>query len=318
MHLKLFFLPSKAVASRITETFGFVWPTAAAIWNLRWQVQGLVGAYPSISEKELLGRFVDGSGIHGVNLRGACIEKSWEDQQEQFAKFLLFELCALYESWSEAIAEQLSLPGDSWKSLQFPSGITPGGQPSGIAKILNLIAGNASPTFSASFHSSLKTNRKYSPKYLEELLICYRYFKELRNYLIHGSDSAHRKLVIAERNYSVLTAAALGATERPEFFPVASSASPKPSLRGVVGFGEVVLKMVCTIDIAFAATSFAEHDFRRRWKIENGKTPSLVATLDAPRRNRRIGVLTRKLGLPSPAITPGFLAWLRSEGLVFY
>ncbi|WP_257386021.1 hypothetical protein [Tahibacter caeni] len=206
MHLKLFFLPSKAVASRITETFGFVWPTAAAIWNLRWQVQGLVGAYPSISEKELLGRFVDGSGINGVNLRGACIEKSWEDQQEQFAKFLLFELCALYESWSEAITEQLSLPGDSWRNLQFPSGMTRGGQPSGIAKILNLIAGNASPVFSASFHSSLKTNRKYSPKNLEELLICYRYFKELRNYLIHGSDSAYQKLVIAEGNYSVLTA----------------------------------------------------------------------------------------------------------------
>lgn len=318
MHLKLFFLPSKAVASRITETFSFVWPTAAAIWNLRWQVQGLVGACPEISEKDLLGRFVEGSGIQGVNLRGACIDTTWASQQEQFAKFLLFELCALYESWSELITEQLSLPAASKKNLQFPSHTTPAGNTTGVGNVLNLITANTSSALKSSFHPSLTTNRKYSPGHLQELLVCYRYFKELRNALIHGSGSALTKLMVAENSYTALTAANLGLSERPEFVPYASSSPPKLSLRGVVGFGEVVLKLVCTIDIELAASGFAENDFRRRWKRENGSGASLVAAMDVARRNRRIGVLTRKLGLPTPAVTPTFLAWLRSEGLVFY
>jgi hypothetical protein len=318
MHLKLFFLPSKAVASRITETFSFVWPTAAAIWNLRWQVQGLVSACPEISEKDLFGRFVGGSGIHGVNLRGACIDTTWAYQQEQFAKFLLFELCALYESWCELTTEQLSLPAASKKNLQFPTHATPAGNITGVGNVLNLIASNTSSALRSSFHQSLATNRKYSPNHLQELLVCYRYFKEVRNSLIHGSGSALTKLISAERNYAALTAASLGLSERPEFFPLSSSTPPKLSLRGVVGFGEVVLKLVCTIDTELAATGFAEKDFKRRWRIENGGGASLVAATDVARRNRRIGVLTRKLGLPTPVMTPAFLAWLRTEGLIFY
>jgi hypothetical protein len=278
----------------------------------------LVGARPDISEKDLLGRFVEGSGIQGVNLRGSCIDTSWESQQEQFAKFLLFELCALYESWCELITEQLSLPTASKKNLQFPSGATPAGNTTGVGNVLTLISAHASSTFNSSFHPSLTTNRKYSPNHLQELLVCYRYFKELRNALIHGSGSALSKLIAEESRYAALTAANLGLSERPLFVPYSSSALPRLSLRGVVGFGEVVLKLVCTLDIELAATRFAEQDFRRRWKRENGSATSLVAALDAPRRNRRIGVLTRKLGLPTPTVTPDFLAWLRSEGLIFY
>lgn len=318
MHLKLFFLPSKAVASRITEAFNFVWPTAAAIWNLRWQVQGLVGAYPSINERELLGRFVDGSGIQGVNLRAACIDTTWEAQQEQFAKFLLFEFCAFYESWCELITEQLSLPASSKKDLQFPGALTQAGNATGVTNVLALISSNTSPTFNGSIKPSLVTNRKYSPNHLQELLACYRYFKELRNCLIHGSSSAFVKLAAAESAYAALTAANLGLSQRPEFVPYTTASHPKPSLRGVVGFGEVVLKLVCTIDIELSSTSFAERDFKRRWKTENGSQPSLVASVNTSRRASRIGVLTRKLDLPSPVTSQAFLQWLRSEGLIFY
>lgn len=318
MQLKLFFLPSKAIASRITETFGFIWPTAAAIWNLRWQVQGLVGAYPEISEKELLGRFVQGSGIDGVNLRGACIETSWATQQEQFAKFLLFELCALYESWCELITDQLALPAASKKNLQFPTSVSPSGVVTGVANVTNAVHGSPSAVLSSTFHQVLSTNRKYSPNHLEEMLICYRYFKELRNALIHGSKSAISKLVSAQSSYSTLTPASLGVAEKPHFIPYNSSAAPAPSLRGVVGFGEIVLKLVCTMDIKLAESSFAEQDFKRRWKIENGSQPSLVAASEELRRNRRIGVLTKRLGLPNPAITPAFVAWLRSQGMIFH
>lgn len=318
MKLKLFLLPSKAVASRITETFDFVWPTAAAIWNLRWQVQGLVSALPGIKEPELLGRFVEGSGIRGANLRRACMDTSWEFQQEQFAKFLLFEFCALYETWCELITQQLSLPASCIKNLQFPGSITQGGSPSGVSAITTLVQNNPSATLNSALHAALASNTKYSPNHLDDLLKCFRYFKELRNCLIHGSASAIQKLTSAEQAYTALTAASLGLSQRPEHIALVAGVAPRPSLRGVVGFGEVVLRLVCTLDIELARTTFAEPNFLSRWKNEHGSQPVLVASADAPRRSARVSILVKKLGLPKPHVTPSFVSWLRTNSLIFY
>jgi hypothetical protein len=37
-----FFPSTESATDQITELFGFVWPTAAALWNLRWQVKGFL------------------------------------------------------------------------------------------------------------------------------------------------------------------------------------------------------------------------------------------------------------------------------------
>jgi hypothetical protein len=38
----LFFRSSRAAYQQVAELFDFVWPTAAALWNLRWQVRDLL------------------------------------------------------------------------------------------------------------------------------------------------------------------------------------------------------------------------------------------------------------------------------------
>lgn len=316
MQLKFFFNTSKAVASRITEIFDFIHPTAAAVWNLRWQVQGLVGAYPTITESELRGRFVVGSNINGVNLKRACIDKSWDAQKEQLAKFLLFDFCALYESWCEAIIEQAKLPANK-KDLQFPSGEYKG-KPCGIILIQNEIDTAKSMILENSIYPSLCTNGKYSPSKLEQLLKCYRYFKELRNYLIHGHEAISNEFATAEQEYAALSAADIGLREKPEFSPHIIGSTCKAELRGVIGLGEVILKLISTLDISLSATTYAELEFKRRWKAKHGAHPKTLSGSDEHKRNSRIIVLTRGLGIPTPIVSPQFSNWLRSEGLIFY
>lgn len=316
MQLKFFFNTSKAVASRITETFDFVHPTAAAVWNLRWQVQGLVGAYPTITESELRGRFIAGSSINGVNLKRACIDKSWEAQKEQFAKFLLFEFCSLYEGWCESIIQQAGLSINK-KSLQFPSGSYKG-KPTGISLVLREVQASISSVFHGCIYPSLCSNGKYSPTNLEQLLKCYRYFKELRNYLIHGHEVTTGEFSVAEQDYAALSAADLGLKEKPGFFPYSIGSSCKPELRGVIGFGEVVLKLISTLDIMLSSTIHAEPEFKRRWKAKHGAYPITLSAANVDRRNRRITVLSKGLGIPAPVVTPQFSQWLLAEGLIFF
>src|SRR5271166_4590543 len=82
----LFFETSRSAFQQVSDLFDFVWPTAVALWNLRWQVQGFAGTKTHVTKAELHGRFVLGSGVHSANIERACLDTTWEEQQGQFAK----------------------------------------------------------------------------------------------------------------------------------------------------------------------------------------------------------------------------------------
>lgn len=311
----MFFLTSKKVARRLTEVFDFVWPTAAAIWNLRWQVGGLVAAYPAITEQELLGRFVTGSGIRGANLRRSCVTLSWDDQQQEFARFLLFEFCSLFEAWCEGCLQELGQPAALSKHLQFPTSTTAAGQQKGVGRAIAAITSTTSPVLSGALQGPLASNRKNSRAHLEQLLVCYRYFKEVRNSLIHSGGAASAVFLQAEAAYKQLTPASLGVKEIPAFNSYVLGQPLALSLRGVVGFGEVVLRLVCTLDLEFAQSSSAESVFVKRWKEQHGSSAVLIAS-DPHNRLERIRRMVRKLDLPTPKTSAAFDTWLKSNGLI--
>jgi len=311
---KLFLLTSTRAAKRLTEVFDFVWPTAAAIWNLRWQVGGYVAVVPNAPEADLAGRFIAGSGIRGANLRRACIKVSWEDQQQEFARFLLVEFCALYEAWCEGALSELAQTSALAKSLQFPTVFANNTPSKGVGHALGIVNSNLSAAMSTGMYPVFCKNKKYSKPHLEQLLTCYRYFKELRNGLVHAGGTASPNFVNAQAAYATLTPATLGTTEIPVINAHAPGDGVKVSLRGVVGFGEVVLRLICTLDAEFAQSDGAEKAFIARWKSKHGKGPVFLAH-GAHAHKSRIKKLVRKLDFPTPIVTTQFEAWLRKTYL---
>lgn len=316
MKEKLFFLTSKKAAARLTGVFDFVWPTATAIWNLRWQVKGLVSVEPKITEEALLGRFVTGSGIRGANLRRSCINTTWEEQQNEFSRFLLFEFCSLYEAWCEGCIDELCCPISNIKNLQFPTTTDANGNAiKGVQKAINSINKNISTGLKAALYPKLLSNKKNSLTHLENLLVCYRYFKELRNLLIHAGGSSSTLFIQAENNYKTLTAASLGVSEVPEIISFKSDETVKVSLRGVVGFGEIVLRLIATLDAELSQSRYAEMCFINRWKSTHQKNAILLA-VDVNTRKNSINKLIRKLDLPKPILSPSIEIWLKSIKLI--
>ncbi len=310
MHRKLFFSTSSAVADRLTETFDFVWATATAHWNLRWQVDGFLRAHPSATDEDLKSRFALGSDIRGANLRRSCIESSWPSQQEMFARILLIEFCALYEAWIDGTLEALGHNSTHAKNLQFPS--TAG---RGVGAALSALQTNVSPELEHCLYPVLMTNRKNSLGRLENLLSCYRYFKECRNAIIHHGGLATQKTVDAYKSFAGETTASLGVAEVPQHAPVRSLGdSVSLSLRGVVGFGEIVLKLVTTLDAELAKTKEAEQILARSWNSLHGRNYNLPA--DPRAQETRLVKLVRKLGLETPRDPPKLLPMFRRLGLV--
>lgn len=304
----LFFSASNDVISQITDLYDFVWPTASAIWNLRWQVKGFVNevGVDNVNDQKLLDRFDWGSGIHGVNLRRSCLERSWAEQQEQFARFLLINLCALYEGWLDSIQGSLGFSKDLSNQLQFPSSIDKNGRPRGVFNAITEITVRKSSLVQNTFYPTLINHKKKTLANLNHLLICYRYFKECRNCLAHRGGLANQ---LTQDKYSEFAAIAspinLNVLEVPEHFPAISGTPVKVSLRGIVGFGDIIIKIIATLDAELARCSQSDQEFTSRfkeWANHRGKS-SVSLKKDPAARCNQIKRLISKLDFPEPVKT---------------
>lgn len=304
----------------MTELFDFVWSTATALWNLRWQVSGLAKALPTPTNEILHGRFVAGSGIHSASLRRTCIEMSWEEQQEQFAKFLLVDLFALYEGW---LARTLTDVGHASleKTLQFPTSSQSGGSKKGVGAALIQLQKNQSTILRPAFYNELVKHPKNSLPKIEKLLIAYRCFKEYRNALMHNGGKADEKCVAGFQAYSLLSSIDLGVSELPKVNPPTIGLHVTLSLRGVVGFSDVILRLIATLDAELSCTQGAEKEVIAQWNDHfnaPARTKKTRYTLpaDATKRAKQIRRLIGKIDLPKPLQTVPLENYLKSHRLI--
>lgn len=316
----LFFRTSRSSYQQVTELFDFIWSTAAALWNLRWQVRGLANDLPGATNEILHGRFVAGSGVHSANLRRTCIEMSWDEQQEQFAKFLLVDLFAIYEGW---LARTLTDIGQASlvKQFQFPTTLQSNGSKKGVGRALLQVHHSPSPILRPAFYNKLIGHPKNSLQKIENLLVAYRCFKECRNTLMHNEGKADAKCVAAYQAYASLSPGDLGAPELPKVNqPVVGQRVTLP-LRGVVGFSDVILRLIATLDAELSCVQAAEKEIIAQWQEHfsvpgRPKKPRPVLSPNATRHNDQVRRLIGKLGLPKPIQTHPLEVYLRAHRLI--
>src|SRR4029077_15181075 len=78
-------------------------PKIAAMWNLRCQVQGFLKVRPETTQQELVQRFALGSEVRGNEIKRACVDNSWEEQQARFAAILLTNTIAIFEDFLDGL-----------------------------------------------------------------------------------------------------------------------------------------------------------------------------------------------------------------------
>jgi hypothetical protein len=313
----LFFEVSRETFDHITSLFDFLWPTAAAMWNLRWQVNGYLSVRPDANVYELNNRFVAGSGIHGANLKRACVDFSWEEQQMKFANFLLINIFAIYESYLKKILSDLTMAGNNLeKKLQFPTSIDANWNKKGIWGAIDEITANESQMLKRGFYQRLLSHKKNAKNNLDNLMRCYRYFKECRNSLAHNGGIATKRLEEACTEFStVATTTALGVKEVPLHQSATEGDPVHLNIRGVVGFCGIILNIIVTLDAEFSRSHSSEIVFENYWKNKHGNRYTLK-TNDEKRKHNQVKYLINRLGLPQPENPEVFEIFLRQRRLV--
>ncbi len=234
--MELFFPASRQAINQVTALFEFVWPTAAALWNLRWQVQGFIAEVPQTSVDQLKQRFLFGSKIDNVDLKRTVTDYSWDDQTAIFGSFVLTNAFAIYEQWADEILHSLGERMGSGKRLQFPD--RPG-KP-GVGATIAALCSSESAVLKTAYYPTFAENKKHSLTRLENLMLCYRYFKELRNAQVHSGGIANQAAVDAYAAFHPVSGKTqLGRKGELAFDPVLLGQQVSLNLRGVVGFTDV-------------------------------------------------------------------------------
>jgi hypothetical protein len=316
-HLKrLYFASSRRFFVQVTNLFDFIWPTAAAMWNLRWQVAGYISVNPSAPIEEMEGRFVAGSGIHGANLYRSCIDHTWGQQQNEFAKLLLVNIIALYEAWLKDVLKAVAVTSESIeRQLQRPTEVRKGGL-YGVTPAIQVVTASESFALRTNFYAQLLGHRKNRLPFLEKLFTAYLFFKECRNCMVHAGGVANDRACKAYADLLLITAASdLGANEIPQHDPLVLGRPVTLSLRGVVGFCDIMLCIVATLDAELSRSKAAERELLERWATRYGRYT--ISSKSKDRGNSQVARLLSNLGLPRPADPAEMIIFLRNHGLVW-
>lgn len=311
-----FFKTTTDAHDLITRLFDFVWPTAAAMWNLRWQVTGYLSVVPNATDNQLKARFSEGSDLTPGNLKRACVDHSWDDQKEDFARIILINLISIYESWTAELLDDLNSNNRIMRNaLQYPDSSAKDGK--GVTWAVSELTKVESSALRTSLYPKFAASNRYSFSKLEALLRCFRYFKEVRNSDMHGGRIVEQRLFDAAASFStVATPSDLDVSEVPIHFPAIIGEKARLSLRGVTGFAEIILKMLTTLDAEFSRSAAAEAVFIRRWHEAHPKRINF--RLKSAKRENQVKRLVERAGFPRPSSPDGLGAWLKAKRLVDY
>lgn len=254
--LKPFFPFTNDALNHITSVFNMVWPIAAGLWNLRCQVSGVKNEFPKISEKQLAAKFSFGSGIHGVNYKLSFIDKSWQEQKEDFAWILLNSSIPVLEAWTEEI-EKVFKHTKHYK-FQYPDT---------VVNEIKKGTTHESTIMKNCFYQQYLIQKDNCIQNIDNLLICFRFFKEARNCYMHNGMKANDNLIFAYKKFSQINSPSqLGLQEIPLYITPIKDQIIHLDLRGIVGFSAVLRKTMISIDTELIKSNEAEELFIARWR----------------------------------------------------
>lgn len=316
----LFFESSQSITKRLGELFDFFWPAMAGLWNLRWQVHGFSNVTGKREALELYAKFVEGSGVTSANLKVACLETKWTEQKEQFARFLLVELCALYEGWLEDVVPRVVSTTHVKKvqdNLQFPSSTSP--RKPGLAGAIAIINASPSSLLKTEFFPSLSANVRNSWVNRENLLHGYRYFKEIRNALIHRGGLATQTNLDTRAKFVSIPMMDLG-LRKPPLAPAALLGQRlRLELSDMVGLSNIVHRLIVTFDAALAVSVKAEDELWERlhdsYFSTKAKGKHKPWSPDPKKREINLRSLLASAKLPYPVNISNLATLLPSHGV---
>lgn len=319
---RFFFPATNSVDRRLGDTFGFVWASYAGLRELWWQVRGFCSLFPHLHINEVNSKFLSGLALPGgIDLRRTCLETEWSKHEDEFAKWIIFESCTLYESWLEKVCGEIFSPPAAKthaSSLQFPTGKDKKGKRTGFHNAIDAANATTSPLMRAQFFPKLSVTKLNRWATIEDQLTAYRYFKECRNAIIHSDGIADQNLLDLHAKLSASQAKHPSPFRHPFSLPAPTlgTAIPLP-VKDSVLFATVVRTLICTFDAALSIAAANERNLEVRLKAARARSPALLnLPIDPAKRTQRVKRLLVAAEVPEPVCIATIETWMVTKKII--
>lgn len=265
-----------SASQQITATFDMVWALDAGLWNLRQAANQYFLEHPQASSQEAKNALVKGLYIHGLNPKRIGAELSWEYEEQYIAELLLINAIAIFDTWVDEFVDSALIGQSNNQKKPIKDAIKRGD----FSQFDNALAQENTSSLAGCFHFTAKRQDTY----IDNLRLVYKYFKSCRNCCAHGNRKFSS---VAETNYEAIkdfTKDDCGVKEFPKIAITKSGDPLKLILRGVVGFYDVLIRIINHYDLVAADKLGVENELIKRWS----EIPSVTLSPVEKKRNSSI------------------------------
>lgn len=256
----VFFRASNDALESITSVFDFVHPLNVSLRFTRDTISTAKKDNPNINDSDLKKLIDPNNLVHGVNYSRAFIETLWDTQEELLAWVLLNNLFAIHEGWAQRLYDDAFSCGH-YDERTFVKKLEYDGLSGNLSGYF-VTRSKTSIALESAFFQVYKTESKLDFSKLDNYMLCYRFFKEARNCYMHHNSLASPQLVNAyQAFFPVATTSDLGVSEVPAHIPPVLGQRVQLQLRGVIGFSQLVRRIIIISDICLLRAKAAEKEF---------------------------------------------------------
>lgn len=291
-----FFVETQNAYKRITETFDLINPVLLCTWKIKSEIEEIYVANPKTPNSELMNRYNSQKKFHGVNYQKVFVKNDWSIFEENISWILLNMLFSIHEGWVSEMKNIVVDQNSRRKKFEFEKEME---FPNRILNQLKKCTEKKSELLAHNFENKLKKNKRYNMDSLNNLMYCYRYYKELRNCYVHNNIIVSEQLVNAYNDFAQLcNKHSLGIKSKPEIIKPIIGKKVNISIKGVISFSEVLLNILVTCDACLLTSSASESYFLKR--IEKAIKNKRTHQNDHQKALKQVKSLCAKAGFPSP------------------
>ncbi|MFE5671666.1 hypothetical protein ACFQ58_08655 [Agromyces sp. NPDC056523] len=304
--METFLEQSRTFMRAITESFHLINTSRAGVELLSSQVARIVNA--GADDRVIEALFPMPNGTTGQNLRAHTLRPQAEKDRD-LAEMWLFVVFARYESWAESLELEYGI-SNAKRGCQFP--YLANGSP-GFVEVFSVLTPDA--LMLDLYQTSVHVDRYWLPSDsdVRAALLLYRYFKEVRNSLVHSDGRAHQRLADASNDaQGALKNLQASTTLRPAAVPVLSLGDPividLPLVRDTIA---LLQRLVFTIDARILLSTIGLDEFLRRWRHAYGPQPVKVNAKKLERPAWFDANVSHALAMPAPVVlgNPNGATW---------
>ena len=296
-----FFNESNDTLHAFTELFDFLWPAYIGVANLRRDYFNQIRHKPNITREDLNKVLCGDLGLDNYRKKDFDFDymfnhTSFDMQKNELALLWINSAIALYEGWLKNISYHIFASDNNKRKtledcLQF--------EHKWIADFAALINGTTSSFMDSNFTSKYLAKHHRDAASVENLIKCFRVYKEYRNCYMHNGRKASIYLINAYNAYHpVANRQGLSVKKIPVFTQPQLNQPISLDFDKAILIGDIIMRLIVTVDALLVKTNAAEEEFKQRFKASSHYDKCLSPNIDKARST--VNSYIQGLRMPSP------------------